>query len=117
MVVEDDPDLGEVLSDVLTHAGYDVILARDGVEAINRFNRHAEISVILLDLMLPVLDGWQFLGQMRSALRHRGVPVVVLSAFSDTNAVDADAVLTKPATTEVILSTLARVMKLPSSAD
>src|SRR5688500_4765581 len=50
LVVEDDADTAEVLGEVLTHAGHDVIFARDGVEAIQVVNRHAEVSVVLLDL-------------------------------------------------------------------
>src|SRR5689334_14706665 len=96
LVVEDNVDTREILPDILEDAGYDVMLASDGLEGVSLFNRHAQIAAVILDLMMPGLDGWEFLATMRGRMVHRRVPVIVFSAFLETAAVDADAVLRKP---------------------
>ena len=76
LVVEDDPRTREVVGAFLAAQGYDVVEAQDGVEALERFRGHA-VDVVLLDLMLPKLDGWVVLAALR---RTSAVPVVVITA-------------------------------------
>ena len=76
LVVEDDPRTREVVGAFLAAQGYDVVEAQDGVEALERFRGHA-VDVVLLDLMLPKLDGWAVLAALR---RTSAVPVVVITA-------------------------------------
>jgi len=79
LVVDDDPDILEALSEILEAEGYAVDRARHGQEALARLDQRRP-DLILLDLMMPVMDGWEF----SQALHRRGdcedVPVVVLSA-------------------------------------
>ena len=79
LAVEDDPAAREVLRRNLTGAGYAVLEACHGREALELLDR-CEPSVILLDLMMPVMDGFQFLDALRSRPDHRTVPVVVVTA-------------------------------------
>jgi CheY-like chemotaxis protein len=85
LVVDDDPEIGELLRVALTNEGYEVATVPNGREALHHLRSHADTCIILLDLMLPVMDGAHF----RSAqLRDRSlawIPLVVMSG-----AVDAD---------------------------
>ena len=80
LIVEDDADLREALSDVLRDAGYAVTGAADGQEALDHLRREGRPSLILLDLTMPVMNGWQFRAEQRRDPDLSGIPVVVLSA-------------------------------------
>jgi CheY-like chemotaxis protein len=98
LVVEDDKDLRESLSDALRLEGYEVVSVEHGEAALRHLGTGARPCVILLDLMMPVMDGWTF----RSAiLKDQGlatIPVVVMTAanLARAKAVAADALLFKP---------------------
>lgn len=77
LVVEDEPSVGEVVSLYLRRAGYPVNVVRDGQSALNYLEQHEEPMMVILDLMLPGLDGWE----ITRWLRARGdVPIIILSA-------------------------------------
>jgi CheY-like chemotaxis protein len=80
LIVEDDMDLREALSEVLRDEGYSVAMAADGREALDRLRRQSPPSLILLDLTMPVMNGWQFRAEQRQDPALSGIPVVVLSA-------------------------------------
>jgi CheY-like chemotaxis protein len=67
LVVEDYPDTREALRFVLSDAGYDVVLTANGQEALDYLRDNPPPAVILLDMLMPVLDGWQFLNEMSAA--------------------------------------------------
>ncbi|HEX7127362.1 MAG TPA: response regulator [Thermodesulfobacteriota bacterium] len=79
LVVEDDPDIQQTLAFALQMAGYTVTLAGDGAEAM-RHMRSALPCLVLLDLVMPVMDGWQFRAAQQQDPTLAAVPVVVLSA-------------------------------------
>src|SRR4051812_21418426 len=82
LVVEDDDDAREAIAETVTLAGYEVVLARHGREALDVIEGGAEPpSAVLLDLMMPVMDGWTFLSALGK--RRRAIPVVVMSAARD----------------------------------
>src|SRR5918912_3194653 len=78
LVVDDDPDILQTLGLCLTTEGYRVLTAANGREALDVLERERP-SVILLDLMMPVMDGWQFVRELEKTGR-RGTPMIVLSA-------------------------------------
>jgi CheY-like chemotaxis protein len=80
LIVEDDLDLREALSEVLRDEGYTVAMAADGQEALDHLRRQSHPSLILLDLTMPVMNGWQFRAAQRQDPDLSGIPVVVLSA-------------------------------------
>ena len=80
LVVEDDWPVRAMLTELLEHAGYAVIEAGDGREALRRL-REQRPDLIILDLMLPGMSGWEFLNQSREQRDHAKVPVVILSAI------------------------------------
>jgi len=78
LVVDDDPDILQTLGLCLSTEGYRVLMAANGKEALDILDRERP-SVILLDLMMPVMDGWQFVAELDSRGR-RDVPLLILSA-------------------------------------
>jgi CheY-like chemotaxis protein len=100
LVVEDDDDIRETLREVLIAEGYEVDEARDGVEALLQLQNGEHASLVLLDMMMPRMDGETFLVSLRRRPELAGVHVVVISG--NTRARDrarelaAEACLVKP---------------------
>jgi CheY-like chemotaxis protein len=81
LVVEDDPDQRDAIALALESEGYAVVTAGSGVEALERLDAGAAPCMILLDLMMPDMDGIQFRAEQLKSPAHAGIPVVVVSAF------------------------------------
>ena len=81
LVVEDDPDIAESLTDVLESEGYLVVTAQNGVEGLNCLRDIDKPCLIFLDLMMPVMSGGEFLAVLRRDQKYASVPVVVVSAW------------------------------------
>ncbi|HJV32864.1 MAG TPA: response regulator [Patescibacteria group bacterium] len=81
LIVEDEQSMQRALKNKLEHAGYAVIAANDGEEAIDAL-RSSKPDLVLLDLIMPKLDGISVLRQMKSDDALRGVPVVILTNLS-----------------------------------
>jgi CheY-like chemotaxis protein len=81
MLVEDDGDISDAIASCLEDHGYRVMLAANGQEALEKL-RGAPVQpdLILLDLMMPVMDGWQFRAAQKADPTIASVPVVLLSA-------------------------------------
>jgi CheY-like chemotaxis protein len=79
LVVEDDRVVREVVSDALVDAGYAVAKAADGADALDQLHDHPA-DAILLDLMMPVMDGWAFLDEIARDADLRSIPVGILSS-------------------------------------
>ncbi len=112
LIVEDDHDIRTSLADFLALEGFDVSTAGDGAAALNRLRRSEPPDVVLLDLMMPVMDGWQFrLEQKRDPVLSQ-VPVIALSANGSpqARAVDAAAFISKPLDVGILLATIDRVI-------
>jgi CheY-like chemotaxis protein len=80
LVVDDDAGTRELLRRTLAREGWAVAEAADGREALARLGRGAPPSVVLLDLMMPGMDGFEVLAAMRREEAWRGIPVVVVTA-------------------------------------
>jgi CheY-like chemotaxis protein len=110
LIVEDDYDIREALTEILEGEGYPVRVATNGLEALGVIDGAAAPCLILLDLMMPVMNGWQFRGEQLRRPRVAGVPVVVISANSGllqkTASLGAAAVLRKPISIDVLLETI-----------
>lgn len=79
LVVEDNAELAKLLELILRRAGYDVTIAEDGVEALDRF-RETPPDLVLLDIMLPRLDGYEVCLRIRQQFQSN-VPVIMLSSL------------------------------------
>jgi CheY-like chemotaxis protein len=109
LIVEDDPDTREMLARFLEIAGYQVVQAANGAEALDVLRRGAAASVILLDLMMPRMDGWQFRDEQRRDPSISHIPVVVVTAAGPRDRVppiEVDAWLAKPIDLDGLLETL-----------
>jgi CheY-like chemotaxis protein len=80
LVVDDDPNLQEVLADLLQIKGYRVWSAPDGAKALQWLRESDAPCLILLDLMMPMMDGHEFLAQCDADPLLARIPVVVISA-------------------------------------
>jgi CheY-like chemotaxis protein len=80
LVVEDDLDVREALVVFLQGEGYDVVEAGHGEEALQRLRGDGRVGLILLDLMMPVMNGWEFRAAQTKDPRLASIPVVILTA-------------------------------------
>jgi DNA-binding response OmpR family regulator len=100
LVVEDDPDLLAALAGALEEEGFGVSRARHGLDALGQLRSGCRPCVILLDLMMPIMNGWQFRHEQRQDRDLARIPVVVVSAKTDSAQhaawLEADAYLEKP---------------------
>jgi two-component system, chemotaxis family, chemotaxis protein CheY len=81
LVVEDDEDIRQNLGELLSSEGYCVDLAENGLRALERLSELPELpSVILLDLMMPVMDAVRFRAEQRARPRFSEIPVVLMTA-------------------------------------
>ncbi|MGH7438251.1 MAG: hybrid sensor histidine kinase/response regulator, partial [Polyangiaceae bacterium] len=112
LVVDDDRSMGDTLCATLHLLGYESSYCDSGQHALERLREGERPDVILLDLMMPAMSGWQFRVEQRKDPSLATIPVVVLSADSTPKAaaIDADAYLEKPAGLEVLASTIERVL-------
>lgn len=91
LIVEDDADLREMMAQLLTLEGFHTTTVANGREALEYLSRGDRPEVILLDLMMPVMDGWEFRRQQEADPSLAGVPVIVLSALDQSRASDVHA--------------------------
>lgn len=89
LIVEDDVNFATIMRDFARHKGYKTLIALQGDEGLfyaHQYHPHA----IILDIQLPVMDGWSILKQLRADERLRHIPVHIISAFDDHHAVHAE---------------------------
>ena len=83
LLVEDDPILQELYLDRFVSVGFHVIQATDGVQALELLQQHPEIALVLLDVMLPKVSGYDVLMKIRHTPETKDLPVIVVSALAD----------------------------------
>ena len=114
LVVDDESPIRNFLAEGLTDAGYHVLTAPNGAEALESVDQY-QPEVVLLDLLMPVMDGWGFLRARRSQPALAAVPVVVFSGagkdgLQEAAVLQANAVLPKPLNLDVISAVLDYVL-------
>jgi len=117
LVVDDDKDITETVAARLAREGYEVAVAFDGEEALQKVEE-AHPDVVLLDLVMPKRNGFEVLVEIRKRHSDRWIPVIIVSAQADLDSVkksyvqDADHYLTKPCTIEHILTGIRTMVSL-----
>src|SRR5580704_15453870 len=106
LVVDDDEAIREVIAEVLRDEGYAVVCAGNGAQALDELGRDDQPDLVLLDLMMPVMSGWEVLEHLQAHDDLARIPVVVVSAM---NAPGAREHLAKPIDLEHLLATVGRL--------
>ncbi|MGE0527868.1 MAG: response regulator [Bdellovibrionales bacterium] len=112
LIVEDDDDIGKSLRILLEGEGYQVEIARNGRLALNFLKEVQEVpSLILLDLMMPEMDGFQFRAEQKRHPRLAKIPVIIMSAAgqieANTERLGANGSLRKPLDIDDVLTAIA----------
>ena len=115
LVVDDELATVDALQDILSVEGYEVMTAYNGQEGLQRMGE-SRPDLVLLDLMMPVMDGREMLQRMRADPKFRDIPVVVMSAgrIAEEERRAASATLPKPFELDSLLEAISRHAKAPS---
>jgi CheY-like chemotaxis protein len=121
LVVDDYPDAREMYSEYLQFSGFEVIEASNGIEALQKA-ADTRPDIILMDLSLPVMDGWEATRRLKADQRTAGIPVVALTGHAlagiseGAKKAGCDAFVTKPCLPEDLLREIHRVLDEGESA-
>jgi len=96
LVIDDDSASTDSLTDILTGEGYSVATARNGKEALELLRGAPNPRVIILDLFMPEMDGWEFRREQLKDAKLRDIPVVVMTGASIYAGIDANVIVHKP---------------------
>lgn len=114
LIAEDDNIFRDLVCDIVKKEGYTPIIACDGQEAIDMFFSERDISLVILDVMMPVHDGWEVLKEIRE---HSDIPIIMLTALGDEKheilglKKGADEYIGKPFSYEVFIARLNNIVK------
>jgi CheY-like chemotaxis protein len=108
LVVDDDAAIRDALQVALEDAGYEVVAAIDGREALARLSPRP--ALLLIDLMMPELDGWELIGELQRTAPLADIPICVLSAIATHAPPEVQAVLRKPVDLDQLLATVERLL-------
>ena len=115
LVVDDDPNLVRLMSRFLTLEGFAPVPASNGQEALKYLRGGGAASVILLDLRMPVMDGWTFRREQREDPGLAAIPIVVLSGMEVDGIQDMDAAASfhKPVSFPEVVGVVRRLCEIP----
>jgi CheY-like chemotaxis protein len=121
LVVDDDADVLQAVEDVLRQNGYATARAADGAEALTYLRANVPPDLILLDLLMPVMNGWDLIARLRADPELASIPVVLITALADHWGYPLlrERTLTKPLDAELVIQVvdevLGRVRPAPSA--
>jgi CheY-like chemotaxis protein len=96
LVVDDDQEIRDAVGGILSDEGYRVEFADNGQTALEILEKGERPCIVLLDLMMPVMDGWVFMRRLRAATKFSDVPVVAITAVPRVQAPPTTGFLEKP---------------------
>lgn len=120
LVVDDEANMRRLVKDFLNKKGYTVLEAADGMEALHVFYNNSDIAVILLDVMMPKLDGWQVCREIRETSQ---VPIMMLTARSDERdellgfELGVDEYITKPFSPKIVVARVEAILRRSGHQD
>jgi len=125
LVVDDDPDIRETLREVIEAEGFPVVCAANGRAALEALGRGLCPSLVVLDLMMPAMSGWELLAAIRAERSFADLPVAVISAAGGRTPPGATCFLRKPIDLDTLIELVRdprgrlqrRRDRLPSTAD
>lgn len=119
LVVDDESRMRKLVRDFLVKSGYDVLEAGDGEEALDIFFREKEIALVVLDVMMPKMDGWQVCREIRD---YSKVPVIMLTARGDEQdelqgfQIGVDEYITKPFSPKILVARIEAILRRTNQA-
>ena len=108
LVVDDEYDIRDLIAEALALEGFDVSTASNGKDALEQARANPP-DLILLDLMMPVMSGWEFMEAQRRDPELASIPVLVVTASFDSEVEGAAALMRKPFDLDTLLPTVARL--------
>lgn len=108
LVVDDKLDARSAMSELLGREGFSVLTARNGLDGLHKLKTDGHISLILLDLWMPVMDGYEFMRRKKTEPSIAGIPVFVLSGVPPVSLDGAERVLKKPVDPESLMDAVRR---------
>ena len=120
LVVDDESRMRKLVSDFLTKKNYEVLEAADGEMAVDTFFQHKEIALIILDVMMPKMDGWQVCREIR---QYSKVPIIMLTAKSDEKdellgfELGVDEYISKPFSPKILVARVEAILRRVSAID
>jgi len=106
LLVDDNARASRAMSELLQFEGFSVLTAQNGLDALNKMKVADHISLVLLDLWMPVMDGWEVLRRKKGDPDLANVPVVVISAIPPVDLDGVESVLTKPIDLNQLMETV-----------
>lgn len=117
LVVDDESRMRKLVRDFLVKAGYDVVEAGDGEEALDIFFQQKDIALVVLDVMMPKMDGWQVCRELRE---YSKVPVIMLTARGDEQdelqgfRLGVDEYISKPFSPKILVARIEAILRRTS---
>lgn len=114
LVVDDESRMRKLVRDFLMKSGFDVIEEEDGESALDTFFAHKDIALIVLDVMMPKMDGWQVCREIRN---YSKVPIIMLTARSDERdelqgfELGVDEYITKPFSPRILVARIEAILR------
>ncbi len=120
LVVDDESRMRKLVKDFLVKSGYEVLEAENGEKAIDIFMEHKNISLIVLDVMMPVMDGWEVCKEIR---KDSNVPIIMLTARGDERdelmgfQLGVDEYITKPFSPKILVARIEAILRRTAGVD
>jgi len=117
LVVDDEARMRKLVKDFLSKNGYEVLEAEDGIEALDLFFEQNDIALIILDVMMPKMDGWQTCREIR---QYSKVPIIMLTAKSDERdelqgfELGVDEYISKPFSPKILVARVEAILRRTS---
>jgi CheY-like chemotaxis protein len=117
LVVDDNTDAVDALGQILEYEGYTVGTAYDGREALEYLRDHPTPDLIVLDLMMPIMNGWELRSELAKVPAFAKVPIVVMTALAQAAEIEADAIVAKPIDLKRLLLIMGRLLARRADTD
>ena len=117
LVVDDESRMRKLVRDFLTKSNYDVVEAQDGAQAVDIFFAQNDIALVILDVMMPKMDGWQVCKEIRE---YSKVPIIMLTAKSDERdellgfELGVDEYISKPFSPKILVARVEAILRRTS---
>ena len=123
LCIEDEPEMIELIRLILARAGYEVLGAESGPDALDLLAANPDIDLILLDLMMPEMDGWEVYQRLKADERTSQIPVIIVTAKAQRidrvlglYIVGVDDYLTKPFSPKMLLESVQKILEKQDGA-